>query len=103
MLEESAVMASELPIVTRIGTPTTTSSNGTSRNAPPAPTSPAPTPTLPHTVAVSGRLKRRGSPMGRDGARSEERRVGKECRSRWAPDHEQKKKRKMSEVPYSEM
>ena len=61
-------MASELPIVTRIGTPTTTSSNGTSRNAPPAPTSPAPTPTLPHTVAVSGRLKRRGSPMGRDGA-----------------------------------
>src|SRR5436189_6047019 len=24
-------------------------------------------------------------------ARSEERRVGKECRSRWAPDHEKKK------------
>src|SRR5688572_31510372 len=24
--------------------------------------------------------------------RSEERRVGKECRSRWAPDHEKKKK-----------
>src|SRR5690242_21510569 len=26
--------------------------------------------------------------------RSEERRVGKECRSRWAPDHEKKKKRR---------
>src|SRR5688572_31791668 len=25
--------------------------------------------------------------------RSEERRVGKECRSRWSPDHEKKKKR----------
>src|SRR5437899_10437109 len=25
-------------------------------------------------------------------SRSEERRVGKECRSRWAPDHEKKKK-----------
>src|SRR5688572_33368685 len=27
-------------------------------------------------------------------ARSEERRVGKECRSRWSPDHEKKKERK---------
>src|SRR5688572_33015249 len=26
--------------------------------------------------------------------RSEERRVGKECRSRWSPDHEKKKKKK---------
>src|SRR5206468_12219175 len=26
--------------------------------------------------------------------RSEERRVGKECRSRWSPDHEKKKKEK---------
>src|SRR5437588_10490168 len=26
-------------------------------------------------------------------ARSEERRVGKECRSRWSPDHEKKKKK----------
>src|SRR5436189_5565168 len=26
--------------------------------------------------------------------RSEERRVGKECRSRWSPDHEKKKKNK---------
>src|SRR5438034_10738277 len=30
-------------------------------------------------------------------ARSEERRVGKECRSRWAPYHEKKKKRKEEE------
>src|SRR6266540_4717956 len=29
------------------------------------------------------------------GWRSEERRVGKECRSRWSPDHEKKKKKKM--------
>src|SRR5690242_13423972 len=28
-----------------------------------------------------------------ENARSEERRVGKECRSRWAPDHEKKKKK----------
>src|SRR6267143_4643212 len=28
---------------------------------------------------------------GDEQARSEERRVGKECRSRWAPDHEKKK------------
>src|SRR5438093_13096613 len=28
------------------------------------------------------------------GERSEERRVGKECRSRWAPYHEKKKKQK---------
>src|SRR5947199_9980570 len=27
-------------------------------------------------------------------ARSEERRVGKECRSRWTPDHKKKKKKK---------
>src|SRR5437867_13181681 len=27
------------------------------------------------------------------GTRSEERRVGKECRSRWLPDHEKKKKK----------
>src|SRR5687768_18380674 len=29
--------------------------------------------------------------------RSEERRVGKECRSRWSPDHEKKKKEKKEE------
>ena len=30
--------------------------------------------------------------------RSEERRVGKECRSRWSPDHSKKKKRKKSTI-----
>src|SRR5690606_40931508 len=28
-----------------------------------------------------------GPPLGRLSVRSEERRVGKECRSRWSPDH----------------
>src|SRR5690625_7709877 len=32
--------------------------------------------------------------VSRGEARSEERRVGKECRSRWAPDHEKKKRTK---------
>src|SRR5437870_12361703 len=31
-------------------------------------------------------------------ARSEERRVGKECRSRWSPDHEKKKIKEDEEV-----
>src|SRR5690606_40413885 len=30
--------------------------------------------------------------------RSEERRVGKECRSRWAPDHQKKKKGKVDQL-----
>src|SRR6266496_5952870 len=30
--------------------------------------------------------------LRKPGERSEERRVGKECRSRWTPDHEKKKK-----------
>src|SRR5438034_11519201 len=30
--------------------------------------------------------------------RSEERRVGKECRSRWSPDHEKKRKQKAENV-----
>src|SRR5690554_7915704 len=30
--------------------------------------------------------------LGASDRRSEERRVGKECRSRWSPDHEKKKK-----------
>src|SRR5438270_13859239 len=33
--------------------------------------------------------------------RSEERRVGKECRSRWAPDHQKKKKGRMHELKYT--
>src|SRR5690554_7975869 len=36
---------------------------------------------------------RSGSPPGR----SEERRVGKECRSRWSPYHQKKKKKKKQE------
>ena len=31
--------------------------------------------------------------QGESTERSEERRVGKECRSRWSPDHEKKKKK----------
>src|SRR5437660_11442916 len=31
-----------------------------------------------------------------DSSRSEERRVGKECRSRWAPEHEKKKEERYS-------
>src|SRR5687768_17942696 len=34
-----------------------------------------------------------------DGLRSEERRVGKECRSRWAPYHEKKKYADIAVVP----
>src|SRR2546430_17444921 len=39
---------------------------------------------------AGGRLSSRGAP----GARSEERRVGKECRSRWSPYHLKKKKKR---------
>src|SRR5690348_18383403 len=35
--------------------------------------------------------------QARVGARSEERRVGKECRSRWSPEHEKKKRGKRKE------
>src|SRR5436305_10877259 len=41
---------------------------------------------------LRGSSLRRGSD---NPARSEERRVGKECRSRWSPYHEKKKKSKM--------
>src|SRR5690242_20892761 len=36
--------------------------------------------------------------MSRSSERSEERRVGKECRSRWSPDHYKKKMRYSSDV-----
>src|SRR5688572_33049922 len=39
-------------------------------------------------TAIADDLRRR---MPRPLVRSEERRVGKECRSRWSPDHEKKK------------
>src|SRR5438309_11868937 len=43
-------------------------------------------------ASVGGRcLRRRGDAGQRLRTRSEERRVGKECRSRWAPDHLKKK------------
>src|SRR5207302_6367647 len=37
------------------------------------------------------RKKRDEIEAGKSYCRSEERRVGKECRSRWSPDHEKKK------------
>src|SRR5690554_7819968 len=33
-------------------------------------------------------------------SRSEERRVGKECRSRWSPYHEKEKKRRKKKIEY---
>ena len=35
-----------------------------------------------------------GAQLAIPGIRSEERRVGKECRSRWSPDHEKKQKKR---------
>src|SRR5262245_65739932 len=46
---------------------------------------PAPAPTLPSWTAVDAAAC---------AARSEERRVGKECRSRWSPYHKKKKESK---------
>src|SRR5207253_10437640 len=46
---------------------------------------------------ISGRLATKSNQIKqliRNGRRSEERRVGKECRSRWARDHEKKKERR---------
>src|SRR5439155_3742933 len=45
-----------------------------------------------HGEDEEGEGEQRVGEAGHD--RSEERRVGKECRSRWSPDHEKKKKRK---------
>src|SRR2546422_11732876 len=38
-------------------------------------------------LAWAGRETARGAEVREAGLRSEERRVGKECRSRWSPDH----------------
>src|SRR6266496_5926288 len=47
------------------------------------------------TRAVGHRFRRSGSRVARPaGTRSEERRVGKECRCRWWPEHSKKKKGK---------
>src|SRR5688500_20393723 len=50
----------------------------------------------PQLAGFLQRLARRLAPMRR-GRRSEERRVGKECRSRGSPDHEKKKERRRKE------
>src|SRR5688572_33426584 len=42
----------------------------------------------------AGLCRDAGQSAHQRGGRSEERRVGKECRSRWSPDHEKKKKKK---------
>src|SRR5438132_14400955 len=41
--------------------------------------------------------------LGRAADRSEERRVGKECRSRWSPYHEKKKERKRKSTETSQL
>src|SRR5690348_11004622 len=56
-------------------------------------------------ILVAQRRRQAGGPAGNLSIRqpltavnrSEERRVGKECRSRWAPYHEKKKKRRPSD------
>src|SRR5207253_4850354 len=50
--------------------------------------SPAPPATASRSTPTPACDRARTSP---DRGRSEERRVGKECRSRWAPDHDKKK------------
>src|SRR5437867_5136934 len=47
----------------------------------------------PRAIGLARRPQRgsRSAKVRRPRSRSEERRVGKECRSRWAPDHEKKK------------
>src|SRR5690349_22060057 len=50
---------------------------------------------VPVRSAVGASASRTSSSLG--SIRSEERRVGKECRSRWSPDHEKKRKRQNRE------
>src|SRR5207248_6680348 len=45
-------------------------------------------------VKLGGKLHTAVEALEREMIRSEERRVGKECRSRWAREHEKKKKNK---------
>src|SRR5256885_17021769 len=52
---------------------------------------------LPAAMRIRGALRTSGEPISARGLadfRSEERRVGEEGRSRWAPDHLKKKKKK---------
>src|SRR5690348_18010731 len=46
-------------------------------------------------VALGCRVRLRPVLMTSLATRSEERRVGKECRSRWSPDHEKKKRKQI--------
>src|SRR5690349_24965608 len=48
------------------------------------------------TIARATGSRRRSSSSLRRYARSEERRVGKECRSRWSPYHEKKREERVS-------
>src|SRR6266508_6772842 len=45
------------------------------------------------SLSLRSSIMRASCPHPAPGRRSEERRVGKECRSRWSPDHEKKNKR----------
>src|SRR2546425_9346934 len=47
-----------------------------------------------HSRISPGYSRRNNDPQMETTTRSEERRVGKECRSRWSPYHEKKKKKK---------
>src|SRR5437762_11813530 len=48
------------------------------------------------------RPREQGQPL-EAGMRSEERSVGKECRSRWSPYHEKKKKKKLEIMTYNDI
>src|SRR5690348_18505372 len=50
-----------------------------------------PPPHAPDFLAASGWRGAQILPLAGDASRSEERRVGKECRSRWSPDRYKKK------------
>src|SRR5690606_42089669 len=52
----------------------------------------------PARCPTAGRSMRGRSSNNGSGRRSEERRVGKECRSRWGPDHQRKQRR--SDTPH---
>src|SRR5256886_4806765 len=63
-------------------------------------TSPSTTRSNSSVVGPPSQRFERGGSLGATapaGVRSEERRVGEECRSRWAPDHLKKKKNKTSQ------
>src|SRR3712207_7204578 len=82
----SVVCSSDLPGWSRRGSSsTTTPGPGGSGRPAVAPTTPPSSCTRCWAARVTGR------PCWPASSRSEERRVGKECRSRWSPDHSKKK------------